>query len=68
MEVACSSPDTIAGESNQSDSVSWTFDPSYTLVGTLDEAIIGRKFDDDRGTNPFGSPAERLDDADGRSL
>lgn len=40
----------------------------YTVVGNLDDAFIGRKFYDDRGTNFPGSPVERVDETDERSF
>lgn len=74
--------DALIEAPNQSDSVtlesviersnvsqfSSPFDLYYTVMGNLDEAFIGRKFYDDRGTNHLGSPAEKLDDTDERSF
>lgn len=40
----------------------------YTVVGNLDDAFIGRKFYDDRGTNVLRSPAERFDDTEEQSF
>lgn len=44
------------------------FDLYYSVVGNLDDAFIGRKFYDDRGTNHLGNTAQSFDDTVERSF